>query len=89
MLDGSWGLLKKYLPRQLVTKKEHVVNVQKFQNCIWSWAWRHNKKDQSLSFVGDGAANTSEHTNSHEPQPKKQLKTKDWCCGNISQLKLV
>ena len=34
MLDGSWGLLKKYLPRQLVTKKEHVVNVQKFQNCI-------------------------------------------------------
>ena len=35
------------------------------------------------------AANTSENTTEHEPQQKKQLKTKDWCCGNITKLKLV
>ena len=35
------------------------------------------------------AANTSENTTPHQPQQKKQLKTKDWCCGHITKLMLV
>ena len=35
------------------------------------------------------AANTSKNTTPHEPRQKKQLKTDDWCCRNLSQTKLV
>ena len=48
MLDGAWGLLKKYLPKQLATKKEHCVNVQMFQKYVWSWCWRQERPKPSV-----------------------------------------